>query len=283
MQSEDMSTCMVTEMKAGDILLAKGCRFKSKMIVLGQNSHYIQSKIDVTNFKTSYSHVILCIAPGLFIEALPGEKKGVVFTTFHELFLEKKRVEHGWKAYRKTNSPDIDEQIFLQYYSYFIAQKYDFNIPKLQRVLKGDLLEEYDKSYCSELIVKILRASNYLNIHPGKEAKEIFPIHFDMYLQNANNWEDVTLCYEDALFNTKYQSLRKTQKALAEFYRDMYSQSSSHEAIAEIKIAILAKRYKNYENTPLFVKLKLSNDLSKRKYKSWLEEKAYRAFMKKES
>lgn len=189
-------------MKTGDILLTKGLTSTSQKVVFSQLITQIAARIPLissrlekykeTNILSNFSHVAICVEPGIFIEAI---RAGVKFITFKELFIEPRMKSH-WKVYRPKLTFTHKELLLKSVY-YYIDQDYSFNLRHVIFILSGKIYDDYDRSFCSELAVKIIRNdAAILPIDLHKEAKEIAPITFQNFMEN-NDIEDITDSYKD--------------------------------------------------------------------------------------
>lgn len=170
--------------KIGDILLVQN---KSKKSLLNRMFQAIVSR----KIKPAkYSHVILCLSKGIYIEAMKYEKNdegfGVDFLCIKEL---KKRFKSeynpNWKIIRNTTLTKKQEDKIYKKSMFFFGQSYNKNFI-VQMTNKNSY---HDSSYCSELVSRI-----YQDLEIKFNVSEVWPNDIDAISQQ-DDWIDVTQEY----------------------------------------------------------------------------------------
>jgi len=186
---------------AGDVVLVKGSGKVSDLIVAMQRAA-------VREYAATYSHVILSIAPGIFIHS---NKAGGVHIASLSSVIDGKDYMGNWKVLRNLeiqrrigDDPSYALEI-LRKAIYYLRQDYNkwFGIPKGPSKEPG---MQFDKNtFCSELVAKVYRD---LGIPLFRNIPEkTFPVHIEM-LKYSSDWIDVTHVYKSQLSEEQKEILR---------------------------------------------------------------------------
>lgn len=197
-----IEACEHPDIAIGDIVLL-GTEGEGKFFnpTTSKNIQRMQNIFNYcTDFRTSYSHVALCVAPGVFIEAKGKDRVGVVYSTHKELF----KVENGKKYakyaryfkltyyntqliserslyYAGTPYPDIRTEPFVYWYN------------KIVKEFKPQDANDEFFSFCSDLISQILKEVKNRRTKKSillieKSSKVILPWDIEKYLENSQGW-----------------------------------------------------------------------------------------------
>lgn len=175
----------IENQKVGDIILVSNKAISSHIQRVGQTVFSLK--------KSNYSHAILALEKGIYIEAMKGKhiKNNIDIICIDEL---QKRFQteykDNWKIVRlkKINS-SIQEKI-VQEAQYFYGQLYNSN-PLNKRVFGKHYT---NASFCSELVQRIYEKSN---IQIGKKNQDIWPLDLDLLTKKSKGkWHDVTSQYK---------------------------------------------------------------------------------------
>lgn len=157
----------------GDVLLVKGQRKHSELLVKAQKAIYSGSVS---------SHAELSLGDGTFIHAT---NDGGVHLTF---FLDElKECSEGWRVIRLKGISESEQDKILTSALYFLRQGYN-------KIYMGNGTD--DASFCSELVAKIYQKSE-IHILDDKVPSKVAPAHFDKEADLSIKWEDVTQEYID--------------------------------------------------------------------------------------
>lgn len=166
-----------TFQQTGDVVLVRG-RDGSKLFnLVGQT--LVRGKI------AEYSHVLLCVIPGLYVHAMP--RGGVHFVSTEDDEVRFSAVCSRWSARRNTTLSQADKVAILSAAIYFLGQDYNYLLTASTR-----------HSYCSELIAKVFRKIMRDVIPRDQPPETAFPV--DVAGATAlPPWSDVTAEYESGL------------------------------------------------------------------------------------
>jgi hypothetical protein len=196
----------IESQEIGDIILISNQATTSKV------QRGLQS---IGSFKYSkFSHAILALEKGIYIEAMKDKKTKNNITIFCIDELKKrlkKEYKDNWKIVRFKNiNSDIQKEI-LQSADYFYGQKYNSN-PFYKKVNNKHNIKS---SFCSELVQRIYDKSN---IKIGRIYQDIWPVHLDLLTKKSKDkWEDVTYKYNK----------KCTSRFNENFYLDLCKQDKS--------------------------------------------------------
>lgn len=128
----------------GDVVFVRAKNLDTRLITAGQTF--------LTGKRAIYSHVLLCVAPGLYLHAIP--KSGVFFANTESPEMCFPNVYPQWSVRRNTQLSTAKRFELSQWAAYYIGQAYNFR-------LVGSTLSHtrYRRahSYCSEVIAKVYR------------------------------------------------------------------------------------------------------------------------------
>lgn len=185
-------------------------------------------------FKTSYSHVALCIDTGLYIEA-SGKKEEVVYSTLEEL----SKVTPGsryaqYSRYKKLtqNNASLISERSLYYvgtpYPNIKTEPFIYIYTALVNKFRPQSVNDAFYSFCSDLAMQILahikKEDEDKSILPiEKNSKVVLPWDIDKYLQEDKNkeWTCVTGSYE--LMKEKDNQCADAYKTLSEVNKRYYT------------------------------------------------------------
>ncbi len=270
-----------TFFQAGDIVLTKGSSNKSNQIIFFQN---ISSKFTNTPH-TKFSHVSLGVSNGVFIEATVAESHDVRFLHFDELFSK----ANAYKVYRNNTLSTEHKNDIIKWSRRYVQQDYRPIKNTLWEIAKEKLFfyatfkgffshytveEKYNQSFCSELVIKILRNTKSINIFPEKNAAKLAPAHLQNYLDESGDWEDITSNYKE-LLDDKKQYEEKKSKAID------YLKTISHDQLEKDAISECQEWRTNYSapaKVPLWEQVKIQTRLNNDRLGSYSAEKVYRDF-----
>lgn len=200
----------IESQEIGDIILVS-----NKVI----SSHFQRYGQTIYSRKYSrYSHAILALEKGIYIEAMKDNstKNNVTIFCIDELKERlQKEYKDNWKIVRFKNiNKDIQEKINHSA-AYFYGQKYNSNPFYKKRYLKHNK----NSSFCSELIQRIYEKSD---IKIGKINQDIWPVHLDLLTKESKDkWEDITTQYNKkctSLYNESfYVDLCKKSKSIRKY------------------------------------------------------------------
>ena len=201
-------------MEIGDILFVdsnnKNGNYKDKILrYFNIKGQYLFSKNKSFNKYRNFhfTHVILSLGKGLFIESIPDT--GVWIFQLQKLIDDFEKVYSvDFKVFRnKTLTEEQREKIFKRA-EYYLFEKYNNNFINDKNKKKG-------KSYCSELIKNIyeeigIKLSN---------SYRAFPIELYDFILADDNWN------EDALDNYKFKINTKNSSdiSFSNFYFELFS------------------------------------------------------------
>lgn len=172
--------------KMGDILLVQN---KSKKSLLNR----IAQGLGTGKIKpVKYSHVILCLSNGIYIEAMKykknNQKFGIDFLSIKELKKRfKSEYDPNWKVIRNTTLTKDQQSKIYEKSMYFFGQRYNNNFI-VKKTNKGSY---HGSSYCSELVSRI-----YQDIGITFNASEVWPADIDT-ISEENDWVDITWEYSN--------------------------------------------------------------------------------------
>ena len=179
---------MINGHLAGDVVLVRGVGKVSDLIVAMQRAA-------VREYAANYSHVILSIAPGVFIHS---NKDGGVHIASLSSVIDSKDYKDNWRVLRNLEiqrriggDPSYAFEI-LRKAIYYLRQDYNiwFGIPKGTSKKPG--MHSGKNTFCSELIAKVYRD---LGIPLFQNMPEkTFPVHIEMLI-HSSSWIDVTHVY----------------------------------------------------------------------------------------
>ena len=186
----------------GDIILTKSNGIISKANRLGQRA--LKGK------KSSYTHALLCLNPGCFIEATFGSEL---------LAFDYKNNE--------ISSLDSEEWKVIRY-KHLKSKLYDtdFHNAVYEHLGKAySIINKDDKTFCSSFIAMVYN-SFLPDSNLFKNVNSTLPVTLEFLTDNSANWDDVTEDYQkiekdftvkdDAirnitqLFNLQYESVKRT-------------------------------------------------------------------------
>ncbi len=150
-----------------------------------------------------YSHVILSLGKGLFIES--SKKKGVSILTSIDL-LEKMDTSYykdNYRVFRNeiiSNSKEMKRKIFMSA-EYYYGQTY--NKCFYQKICDYPNFKREKHAYCSQLIYNIYNSALNLKLKPKKNSDDVFPIHIWDMLNDSADWKEVTNDLKFMLKNMK--------------------------------------------------------------------------------
>lgn len=171
---------------AGDIIFVR----TPKRIPLNRIAQTV-----ATGKRAKYTHVLLCVMPGLYVHSVVNQGVHLVLAeneegNFPALYGD------GWKVVRNLNLSQNHQSMAMVAYraAYYIGQKYNGAF-----AVSGFLSQRFkiSRSFCSELIAKI-----FVDLgHPIANLKpeQILPAHIDSATKDSDQWKDVTSEYEKHL------------------------------------------------------------------------------------
>lgn len=177
-----MSLINPENQKIGDIILVYNTSSKANLV----------SQTIGTLEKAHYSHAILCLTSGTYIEAMKYKKSSnklgidiICLETLKERFSSE--YHENWKVIRYKKLTTVNEEEILNRSQYYYGQNY--NTQFLTRLFKKN--SKIASSYCSELIARIYEDTGILI----KNKRDIWPTHLSQ-LSNSEEWEDVSSLYK---------------------------------------------------------------------------------------
>lgn len=235
----------------GDIILTKSTGIGSKLNMAGQF---------LGSMKTpSYTHALLCLNPGCFIEATIGsELLAFDYRNKDVSSLDSKK----WKVirYNHLTSEEYDTEIFHNAVYAQLGKSYS-------------LINKTHQTFCSSFIAMVyndLFKNSKLFEHPN----QTLPVTLEHLTKDIDNWTDVTKYYKTQeksfgvddktlgiavdLFNNQYESIKRTVEA--QRYSD------------EIKdVAENIQKLAESLNIPMPQK-NIQKTSTDRPYKNWMEK-----------
>ena len=173
--------------RAGDIILIKSDSWLSEKNVKGQKKIHGQEE-------AYYSHVLICVAQGIFAESTNGK----VIDFFH--YKDKSRSLYDiedWRVIRHSLVAENYNKEIIQYASYQRKKPYYSLKEKLSRLARASGEESRDidsnSMICSEFVASILwKMNEKLNqeIFPLSKDTVILPAHFQK-LHEYSGWDIV--------------------------------------------------------------------------------------------
>ncbi|QDG74424.1 hypothetical protein [Labrenzia sp. PHM005] len=210
----------------------------------------------ITGDEAKSSHVILCVAPGLYVHSVFG--KGVILQYAEELPIFTSRREAGYrkkgtwlvKVFRHKQFSDrlIASQSAMKISEasmYFVGQNYNFLFFQ-----KNNLASEvYQKSsaFCSEFVANVF---DRLNLPLTLDSTEqLLPVHLQKQLEQDSNWNNVTNVYMNVLSELRdgkcvQKKFNKTEEFVSLMQRKM--------AVSQYELLMtkmnLAKNFSEFED-----------------------------------
>jgi hypothetical protein len=145
-----------------------------------------------TGRRIGYSHVILCVIPGVYVHATTGRGVSLLLAEDDAVNFP---ARHGtrWRVRRNkkiSNSINLSAQVGIKA-QYYIGQRYSsaFGISAL-------LSDKWKDSHalCSELIARIYAELGQEIVKRSPE--QVLPVHLRRATENSEHWIDVTEQYE---------------------------------------------------------------------------------------
>lgn len=182
----------IEEQEIGDIILILNKAYLSSAQIILQSIGSLKI--------AKYSHAILALSKGIYIEAMRNSNENgnydIDIFCINEL---KKRLKNeyrnNWKVIRYKNiNSELQEQIFNAA-NYFYGQKYNSN--PLGKIFQHRY--KIDSSYCSELVQRIYEKAGITLNHCNRD---FWPVHLDLLtIRYKDRWEDITSQYNKKCSN----------------------------------------------------------------------------------
>ena len=167
----------INEHQCGDIILTKSTGISSKGNIV------VQSAMTVN--KAEYTHALLCLGTGRFVEATIGEK----LLSFH--YKDEKRTSldsEKWKVLRYTPFNLCYAEALYKSVSVHLGKDYY-------------LRNKESKTFCSAFIALVY---NDLFKDLFKKPHKKLPVNLQNLEKQNDNWEDVTVEYKSDLIGTPF-------------------------------------------------------------------------------
>ncbi len=219
-------------------------------------------------FKTSYSHVALCIDTGLFIEA-SGKKKEVVYSTLEELFKVISGSRYAqYSRYKKLtqNNASLISERSLYYvgtpYPDIYQEPMIYIYTSIVNKMREHSVNDEFYSFCSDLAMQILahikKKDEDKSILPiEKNSKVVLPWDIDKFLQEDKNkdWTCVT---------NEYERMKDEDNQCANPYKTLSEVNKRYYTAKQEALSVKREFYatKDYHLTiPLWYRMKIYHEL----------------------
>jgi hypothetical protein len=224
--------------KAGDIIFIQ----TRKRIPLNR---FAQSL--ATAKRANYTHVLLCVMPGLYVHSVVKPGVHLVAAEDDEGNFPA-RYGKRWKVVRNikvAKDPMLMGQVANKAI-YYIGQKYNgaFAISSLL-----PWRFKASRSFCSELVARI-----YADLgHPINKLKpeQILPVHIDIAAQKSAEWQDVTSEYEEYLLGkvvrSEFEAVLDKAFPIPDM-RPMFVQTVNHIVSGAITMDRMGKELRKLDN-----------------------------------
>jgi hypothetical protein len=233
--------------QSGDIILTKSTGKISTINIVAQST--------VSLIRADYTHALLCLGSGRFVEATFGEK----LFSFH--YLDESRISlnsEEWKVIRNKDFSSIDNEDFFKTVSIHLGKNY--------------LLKDIEsKTFCSAFIALV-----YNDLFTGifEKPAKVLPVDLQNLVIDSDSWEDVTHEYKSELIGAP----SITDEVIintTDFFNFIYSHSET--TVSQLKIVDdierTVKRIQKSTGLDISPKLTSINEEDTKDYINWKMKK----------
>lgn len=170
--------------RTGDVVLSRGTAKRA-------HANRAVQRLARSGRVAEWSHVAMCVVPGLLVEAVPGDGVRFIFADDPANSPFASEEEPAWRVVRRTDLDDGREEALWMASIYLFSQPYSFWF----------LPSRFDsglEAYCSELVARIYERANLpVTMLPSDQT---WPIDIDAATRSSP-WKDITYLYHHHLDN----------------------------------------------------------------------------------